>query len=153
MEIKTDVYAGFPLLSETLIVPLRTVKLFGLDLEDATDPISEDLFQGLDLRPSLVISSGRPPASEIPDQVNLPESLRNGNVGVVRTEIMQQPDNATSTVCKLIPQNREGNYSTDRLLFMPGRPAAWDGLISDIYCTSYFFIGNALSELEERIKV
>lgn len=152
VEIKTNVFAGLPHYSATITMPLRTVKKFVFDLEDASDPISEHLFDGLDLRPSLMILSGRLAASELPDQINLPESLREDSVSVSETEIIRQPDNATSTVCRLIPELTPEAYPIHRLQFKPGRPAGWDGTISDIYCTSYFFIENALSELEERIK-
>ena len=127
----------------TITVPLKTVKMFSLDLATASDPISEDLFSGLDIPPSLVILSG------------MTTKLGDGSSGVrvYYTEISRLPNNATNTVCKLIPSEPEpDDRPFSEYYVWPGPLQVWNDYIDGIHCTSYFLVDNALSELEERIE-
>lgn len=121
-------------------VPLNTVKQLRLPLKDADDPISGELFDGLDLPPSLTILSGR---VTVPDQFHRPD------VSIHHTAIIGAPDLATSTVCRFSPlehqPDRELKFGTDNW-------AEFRGSITGVHCTSYFKGEKADTDIDERIK-
>ena len=109
----------------TMTVPLQTVKKFGFDMEAAEDPISEELFQGLDLPPSVVILSGE---ASVLDISGHPE------FAVLEAEITREPNDATGTVCKFIlSEDVEDEYRDLKFGFRLQEDNG--GVMTGIYCT------------------
>lgn len=138
-------YSDYDYHSRTLIIPLRSVKKFGLDVQDANDLISEELFEGLDLRPFLVILSGRARILKNFDKWNHDDD----ETHIHEIQIARKPDNAANTICKVVPHPQDLPDSDGESDLGFDYEAEDDSI--DIICTAYFLVESAQSQLEERI--